>query len=182
MSKSDVADGQPIPKVKIVSLGETRVGKSCLIKRFCEGNRFVTQYIPTIGIDYGARQFTVDNTSFYVHFWDMSGDDSYFEVRNEFYGDTDGFLLVFDMTARETFTQLPRWLEEAKKYGADLSCIVLCGNKCDGSKLAVSTQEAADFAKKNGMPFFDTSAKSGKNISEAFTQLFRTVLAKIKRR
>lgn len=182
MSKNDVADGQPIPKVKIVSLGETRVGKSCLIKRFCEGNRFVTQYIPTIGIDYGARQFTVDNTNFYVHFWDMSGDDSYFEVRNEFYGDTDGFIIVFDMTSRETFLQLPRWLEEARKYGADLSAVVLCGNKSDGAKLAVSTQEANDFARKNGMPFFDTSAKSGKNISEAFTTLFRSVLAKLKRK
>ena len=182
MSKRDVSDGQPIPKIKIVSLGESRVGKSCLIKRFCEGNRFVAQYIPTIGIDYGARQFSVDNSSFYAHFWDMSGDDSYFEVRNEFYGDTDGFLIVFDMTSRDSFTQLPRWIDEAKKYGADLTACVLCGNKCENAKLAVSAKEGEDFAKKNGMVFFETSAKSGKNVSDAFTQLFRAVLQKLKRR
>lgn len=179
MSKNTPATN---PKIKIVSLGESRVGKSCLIKRFCEGSRFVSQYIPTIGIDYGARQFEVDNIHFYAHFWDMSGDDSYFEVRNEFYGDTDGFLVVFDMSNRESFNQVSRWIEEAKKYGADLSAAVLCGNKCDSSKLAVTIQEGSDMAKKLGMPFFETSAKSGKNVSEAFTQLFRTVLQKLSKR
>jgi small GTP-binding protein len=179
---SKASDAKPTPKIKIVSLGESRVGKSCLIKRFCEGNRFVPQYIPTIGIDYGARQFSVDNTQFYAHFWDMSGDDSYFEVRNEFYGDTDGFLLVFDLSSRDSFTQLGRWVDEAKRYGADTSVAVLCGNKQDAGKLTVSNDEASAFAKKLGIPYFDTSAKSGKNVAEAFTQLFRMVLAKLKTR
>jgi DnaJ family protein C protein 27 len=175
-------EAKPTPKIKIVSLGESRVGKSCLIKRFCEGNRFVPQYIPTIGIDYGARQFSVENVQFYAHFWDMSGDDSYFEVRNEFYGDTDGFLLVFDLSSRDSFTQLGRWIDEAKRYGADLSVAVLCGNKQDSAKLTVSSDEAQAFAKKLNIPYFDTSAKSGKNVAEAFTQLFRLVMAKLKQR
>lgn len=173
-----IDENHPIPKIKIVSLGESRVGKSCLIKRFCEGNRFVSQYIPTIGIDYGARQFNVDNHQFYAHFWDMSGDDSYFEVRNEFYGDTDGFLIVFDMGNRDSFVQLGRWIDEAKKYGADVSTAVLCGNKVDGGKLVVSSEEGTNFAKKLGIPYFETSAKSGKNVPEAFTQLFRLILSK----
>lgn len=180
MSRKD--EGRPTPKIKIVSLGESRVGKSCLIKRFCEGNRFVSQYIPTIGIDYGARQFSVDNTQFYAHFWDMSGDDSYFEVRNEFYGDTDGFIIVFDMSNKDTFNQLSRWIDEAKKYGADVSVAVLCGNKCDSPKLAVSADEAQAYAKKLGIPFFETSARSGKNVSDAFSELFRIVLKKLKNR
>jgi DnaJ family protein C protein 27 len=180
MSKKE--DGKPTPKIKIVSLGESRVGKSCLIKRFCEGNRFVPQYIPTIGIDYGARQFSVDNVQFYAHFWDMSGDDSYFEVRNEFYGDTNGFLLVFDLASRDSFTQLGRWVDEAKRYGADLSVAVLCGNKGDSPKLTVGNDEAQAFAKKLSIPYFDTSAKSGKNVAEAFTQLFRLVMTKLKQR
>lgn len=180
MSKK--SDGKPVPKIKVVSLGESRVGKSCLIKRFCEGNRFVTQYIPTIGIDYGARQFSVDNAQFYAHFWDMSGDDSYFEVRNEFYGDTDGFLMVFDVTQRDSFTRLSQWVDEAKRYGADLSIAVVCGNKADGGKTVVSNDEGQAFAKKLGIPYFDTSAKSGKNVSEAFMQLFRLILAKLKQR
>jgi DnaJ family protein C protein 27 len=180
MSKKE--ENKPTPKIKIVSLGESRVGKSCLIKRFCEGNRFVTQYIPTIGIDYGARQFSVDNVQFYAHFWDMSGDDSYFEVRNEFYGDTDGFLLVFDLSSRESFSQLNRWLEEAKRYGADLQTAVLCGNKADSPKLAISNDEATALAKKLSIPYFETSAKTGKNVAEAFTQLFRLVIGRLKQR
>jgi small GTP-binding protein len=175
-------ENKPTPKIKIVSLGESRVGKSCLIKRFCEGNRFVTQYIPTIGIDYGARQFSVDNIQFYAHFWDMSGDDSYFEVRNEFYGDTDGFLLVFDLSVRDSFTQLNRWIDEAKRYGADLQTAVLCGNKSESPKIVVTNEEATSYAKKLGVPYFETSAKTGKNVPEAFTQLFRLVIARLKNR
>lgn len=174
--------GGPTPKIKIVSLGESRVGKSCLIKRFCEGNRFVSQYIPTIGIDYGARQFSVDNTQFYAHFWDMSGDDSYFEVRNEFYGDTDGFIIVFDLSSKDSFNQINRWIDEAKKYGADVSSAVLCGNKCDSAKHAVSADEATSYAKKLGIPYFETSAKSGKNVGDAFSELFRIVLRKLNNR
>lgn len=177
---SKTKDDKPIPKIKIVSLGESRVGKSCLIKRFCEGNRFVSQYIPTIGIDYGARQFTDEGTVFFAHFWDMSGDDSYFEVRNEFYGDTNGFLIVYDQSNRESFNQLNRWVEEARRYGADLSVAVLCANKCDITKVEVPHDEGAAFAKKLGIPFFETSAKSGKNVPDAFTQLFRLVLARLK--
>lgn len=176
------ADPAPIPKIKIVTIGESRVGKSCLVKRFSEGSRFFSQYIPTIGIDYGAKQFTVDGTQFYTHFWDMSGDESYLEVRNEFYGDTDGFLIVFDLSSRDSFNQLPRWIEEARKYGGDLTAAVLCGNKADAQKIVVTPEEAAEFARSLNIKYFETSAKSGKNVTEAFTQLFRDVFTKLRKR
>ncbi|KAH0793053.1 small GTP-binding protein [Histomonas meleagridis] len=112
----------------------------------------------------------------------MSGDDSYFEVRNEFYSDTDGFLIVFDISSRDSFNQIGRWIDEAKKYGADLSSAVLCGNKSDSPKASVSIEEANAYAKKLGIQFFETSAKSGKNVSETFYHLFSLVLAKMKNR
>jgi GTPase SAR1 family protein len=98
----------------------------------------------------------------------MPDDDSYFEVRNEFYGDTDGFILVFDMDIKETFSSLNRWIDEAKRYGADFPNAILCGNKVDNPKLVVTNEEAVAFAKKLNIPFFDTSAKSGKNVNECF--------------
>ena len=178
MSKKE--EGHSTVKIKIGSLGEVRVGKSCLIRRFCEGSKFSSQYYPTIGLDNYAKQLTVDGTPVYTHFWDMSGDDSYFEVRNEFYGDTDGFVIVFDLSSRETFTQLSRWIDEAKRYGADLSTSILCGNKCDSAKISVSNDEASSYARKLGIPYFDTSARSGKNVPDAFTELLRIILRRFK--
>lgn len=180
MSKKE--EGHSTAKIKIVSLGEVRVGKSSLIRRFCEGSKFSSQYYPTIGLDNYAKNLSVDNIPVYTHFWDMSGDDSYFEVRNEFYGDADGFLIVFDLSSRETFTQLGRWIDEAKRYGADLSTSILIGNKSDSSKISVSNDEASSYARKLGMLYFDTSARSGKNVNEAFMELLRNILRKFKPR
>lgn len=180
MSKKD--DNHSTVKIKIVSLGEPRVGKSSLINRFCEGNKFASQYMPTIGLDNFSKQLTVDNTPIYVHFWDMSGDDSYFEVRNEFYGDTDGFLMVFDLASRDSFNQIAKWVDEAKRYGADISASILCGNKSDSPKLNVSPEEGAAYAKRLGIQFFETSARSGKNVNEAFNELMKLMLRKMKRK
>ncbi|KAG8346628.1 ADP ribosylation factor family Ras of Complex Roc domain [Trypanosoma vivax] len=142
------------PRIKIVSLGSTGVGKSCLIKHFCEG-RFVAKYIPTIGIDYGVKRVEVraprsvssatSNVSVRVNFWDMSGGNEFLEVRNEFYGAAEGILLVYDVTDAASFSALEGWLGEADKYRntkpADASAAklgdprryvtVVCGNKVD---------------------------------------------------
>lgn len=79
---------QPV-RLKILSLGDKGVGKSCLIKRYCEG-KFVSRYITTIGVDYGVKPVKVNGTPVKVNFWDLSGDPEFLEVRNEFYSDAQG--------------------------------------------------------------------------------------------
>src|SRR5690242_13745837 len=99
----------PLPEIvcmKIVSLGSTAVGKTCLIKRYCEERigsvhwmnyllnleQFVGKYLSTIGIDYGVKQLTINGRAIKVNFWDMSGNPDFLEIRNEFYKDTDAVL------------------------------------------------------------------------------------------
>ncbi|KAH9586243.1 Small GTPase [Trypanosoma melophagium] len=130
-SSSNAVNG-PEPRIKIISLGSSGVGKSCIIKRYCEG-RFVPKYIPTIGIDYGVKRVDVrapasiiSSTStttakggkipVRVNFWDMAGAEEYVEIRNEFYAAAEGVLLVYDVTDMTSFNALEGWLKELEKY------------------------------------------------------------------
>jgi DnaJ family protein C protein 27 len=118
-------------RIKVLSMGSAGSGKSCLIKRYCE-SRFVSKYIATIGVDYGVKPIKIDHVGeFRINFWDLSGHSEFFEVRNEFYKDTQGCLLVYDVTNRESFEQCDSWLTEAAKYGASPRemPIALCANK-----------------------------------------------------
>lgn len=90
-------------KVKVISLGSLSVGKTCLIKRFCEdrvdefryeisSKQFVSKYASTIGIDYGVKQVSIQGRDIKVNFWDLSGHEEFLEIRNEFYKDTQGVI------------------------------------------------------------------------------------------
>ncbi|KEG07123.1 ras-related GTP-binding protein [Trypanosoma grayi] len=109
------------PRIKVISMGSSGVGKSCIIKRYCEG-RFVTKYIPTIGIDYGVKRVVVrapphmlpatPKLAVRVNFWDMAGGEEYLEIRNEFYNAAEGALLVYDVTDAASFAALDKWVKE----------------------------------------------------------------------
>jgi len=114
-----------------------------------------------------------------VNFWDMSGSDAFFEVRNEFYKDASGAVLVYDVTNRTSFDNLQTWLDEARKYGAgnDLP-ILVCGNKVDKGKRTVMEAEGLAFASANGLSHWETSAQSGANCNDMFETLFKDVLSR----
>ncbi len=99
-------------------------------------------------------------------------------VRNEFYKDTQGCILVFDVSTRESFDDLDTWLNEATKYGAnprDMP-IALCANKTDAKKRTVSEDEGRQYAVSRGLMYFETSASSGQNVHEMFEYLFREIV------
>jgi len=103
--------------------------------------------------------------------------DEYFEVRNEFYKDTQGLLVVFDTTSMESFQSLDSCLAEARKFGLEAKIpMALCANKIDLGGRAVSEDEGRKYANKHGMTYFETSASSGANVSEVFEHLFGEVV------
>ena len=73
--------------IQLISVGDTKVGKSCIIKRYCEG-RFVQKYVTTIGVDYGVKKITVAGRKVAVNFFDLSGSPDYDEIRNPFFQDS----------------------------------------------------------------------------------------------
>jgi DnaJ family protein C protein 27 len=162
-----------IIRIKVISMGESEVGKSCLIKRYCE-EKFVNRYLSTIGVDFGVKRVTIDNVEMRVNFFDLSGHPEFFEVRNEFYKDCQGALLVYDIHSRSSFDKLDSWLLESSKYGAKNIVIAVCGNKKDSDMNRIVTEkDGRDWAAKNGCLFFETSAQTGENVKEVFDTLFR---------
>ncbi|GAB5369861.1 hypothetical protein AAMO2058_001443000 [Amorphochlora amoebiformis] len=179
MAKSKVIKGRfrdkDYVRIKVVSMGDSQVGKSCLIKRHCE-HKFVSKYIPTIGVDFGVRPVKMEERTMKVNFWDLSGNSVYFDIRNEFYKQAQGLLLVFDVTSRSTLTSLEKWVKEYKSFSHSGPVAgVVCGNKVDKRKRAVTQAEGEAWAKNHGFTYFETSAKSGMNVENAFVQLFDSI-------
>mmetsp|Transcript_4021 Transcript_4021/g.12569 ORF Transcript_4021/g.12569 Transcript_4021/m.12569 type:complete len:213 (+) Transcript_4021:329-967(+) len=165
-------------RVKIISMGDAGVGKSCIIKRYCE-EKFVSKYIGTIGVDYGVKAIQVGDTEARVNLWDLAGSPDYVEVRNEFYKDAQGCILVYDTTDRASFEALGSWVEESVRYGARDPVVVVAGNKTDVNRRVVSENEGRAWASTNGFLFFEVSAASGSQIRAMFTSLFARVLASV---
>ncbi|KAJ3007098.1 DnaJ sub C member 27 [Thoreauomyces humboldtii] len=167
--------------INILSLGDSAMGKSCLIKRYCEG-RYVQEYVSTIGIDYGVKGCVVNDEEVKVNFWDIGGSPHYRTIRTEFYKDTHGCMLVLDASATvmEARECVERWTEELKEFVGDAGpVLVIVGNKVDlrlegedGERMkeAVGSSE--------GVRYFETSAMTGQGVQEMFTQLFQDVIGK----
>lgn len=180
VKKATVRQILPVNRIKVISMGSGGAGKSCLIKRYCE-DRFVTKYIATIGVDYGVKPIQIEGNDVRVNFWDLSGHPEFFEIRNEFYKDAQGCLLVYDVAARESFDECDAWLAEAAKFGANPRemPIALCANKIDKRRV-VSEDEGRQFAHSRGLTYFEISASTGQNVPEMFDYLFGAVFRKVK--
>ncbi len=163
-------------RIKVTSLGSQKCGKSCLIKRYCE-NRFIPEYFATTGVDYGVKSATVETDRVRVNFWDLSGDPDHFEVRNEFYRDSQGAFLVFNVGDRRSFNELSNWITEAKRFGVpDDIPMIVCGTKIDKPGREVSESEGQAWAHSHGFTYFDTSASTGENVDTLFNFLFSAVI------
>lgn len=107
---------------------------------------------------------------------DLSGHPEFFEVRNEFYKDAQGALLVFDACSRESFEDCDAWIAEAAKFGTNPReiPITLCCNKID-KKRVVTEEEGRQYANARGLTYFETSASTGQNVHEMFQFLFAAI-------
>jgi DnaJ family protein C protein 27 len=157
--------------VHVMTLGDTGVGKSCIIRRWTEG-AFFAKYVPTIGVDYGVKEATATPGSVVVvDFWDTSGHPDFLEVRNEFYATAQCLVLVFDVQSRRTFESLDAWLGEARQYGCAPRAVYAVGNKADAQTRRVKEDDAHAWATKNGATYFEVSAVTGDHIDDLFDSI-----------
>ncbi|XP_048154161.1 dnaJ homolog subfamily C member 27 isoform X2 [Corvus hawaiiensis] len=168
-------------RVKVISMGDAEVGKSCIIKRYCE-KRFVSKYLATIGIDYGVTKVQIRDREIKVNIFDMAGHPFFYEVRNEFYKDTQGVILVYDVGSKESFDSLDSWLAEMKQelgpHGSMENVVfVVCANKIDAGKLrVVDESEGRLWAESRGFLYWETSAQSGEGIQEMFQTFYSAIV------
>lgn len=153
---------------KYIIIGDTGVGKSCLLLQFTD-KRFQPVHDLTIGVEFGARMITVSDKSIKLQIWDTAGQESFRSITRSYYRGAAGALLVYDITRRDTFKHLGRWLEEARQHSQSNMVIMLIGNKSDlEHRRAVSTEEGKAFADEHGLVFMETSAKTAFNVERAF--------------
>ncbi|XP_077990113.1 dnaJ homolog subfamily C member 27-like [Glandiceps talaboti] len=168
-------------RVKIISMGNAEVGKSCIIKRYCE-KRFVSKYLATIGIDYGVTKVPIKDKDVKINIFDMAGHPIFFEVRNEFYKDSQGAILVYDVCERSSFDALEDWLSEMKQMVGDPTemdkvVFCVCANKTDRRSIrVVDDVEGRLWADSKGFHYFETSAQTGEGIPDMFQTLFTGVV------
>ncbi|KAI3852762.1 hypothetical protein MKW92_031147 [Papaver armeniacum] len=164
---------------KYIIIGDTGVGKSCLLLQFTD-QRFQPVHDLTIGVEFGAKMVTIDTRPIKLQIWDTAGQEAFRSITRSYYRGAAGALLVYDITRRETFNHLARWLEDARQHASPNMSIALIGNKCDlAHRRAVTKEEGEQFAKENGLIFMEASARTSQNVNEAFTSTAKRILQNI---
>ena len=144
------------------------MGKSCILLQFTD-NKFREQHEITIGVEFESKTIEVDGKLIKIQIWDTAGHEAFQSITRTYYKGAVGALLVYDITRKETFNHLVKWLSEVKENASKEITIILIGNKNDlENERQVTYEEGESFAKENNLLFLETSAKTSKNITEAF--------------
>lgn len=164
---------------RVIMLGDSTVGKSSLLKRYTE-DQFLESINETVGVDFYVHFLDVEpGVRIKLQFWDTAGQERFRSVTRSYYRNSVGGLLVFDLTNRVSFDHIKEWHSEVVEWVQPHKVLfVLVGQKCDlesEGKPAVSKEEAETLAGELGMPYLEVSAKTSKNVKEAFELLARSV-------
>ena len=152
-------------------LGNFAVGKSSFINKFVK-NSFRAFHLPTIGFNYAEKTITLPNEKkIKLSFHDTAGQERYRSIAFNLIKFTDGAILMYDITSKETFNAIPKWIESVRENKGYDYPITIIGNKLDlKEEREVETKEGEELAQKYGFSFFETSCKEGTNIHESILE------------
>ena len=165
---------------KILTIGESGVGKTCILRRFVE-DKFLKNHLATIGIDFKTKNIIVDGVQVKLKIWDTAGQERFRNITNQYYKGADGIILVYDVTDRTSFEKIREWMNQIKQNTTeDEIGLVLLGNKCDADLRDVYENDGIELGKELGIQYFESSAMNNINISESFNYLAKQILSKRK--
>ncbi|THU73505.1 hypothetical protein C4D60_Mb04t23580 [Musa balbisiana] len=171
-SENSMATDSKNIRVKLVLLGDSGVGKSCIVLRFVRGQFDPTSKV-TVGASFLSQTLALeDSTIVKFEIWDTAGQERYASLAPLYYRGAAVAVVVYDITSQETFKKAQYWVKELQKHASPGIVMALVGNKADlHEKRAVSSQDAMEYAEKNGMFFIETSAKTANNINQLFQEI-----------
>ena len=168
---------------KLVIIGDGAVGKSTLRRRYF-GESFESNYIMTLGADFAIKHELVNGHKYILQIWDLAGQPQYKEIRQAYYDNASGIIMVYDVNIPQTFTNLPKWITEFSiNQSMDVRDvpIILVGNKIDlrgmPGQALVPAMKGMEYAQilsewsNHEVPYVETSALKGLNIRVPFKYL-----------
>ncbi|KAK9414633.1 hypothetical protein SUNI508_11071 [Seiridium unicorne] len=160
---------------KLLLIGDSGVGKSCLLLRFAD-DTYTESYISTIGVDFKIRTIELDGKTVKLQIWDTAGQERFRTITSSYYRGAHGICVVYDVTDMDSFNNVKQWLQEIDRYATEGVNKLLVGNKSDMSdKKVVEYTVAKEFADSLGIPFLETSAKNASNVEQAFLTMARQI-------
>ena len=156
-------------KSKVIVVGSSGVGKTAIIQQL-ETKTFKKESQPTIGVDFKTYTVKEGDNSVVLHIWDTAGQERFRSIAQAYFRGAMGALLVFDLSNRNSFTDLDGWLNDL--HSLSNAYVLLIGNKSDlDMERQVSDEEIKEYASRNNLEYIETSAYNGSNVQEAFERL-----------
>ena len=163
---------------KIILIGDTSVGKTNILSRFIR-NEFDENSKSTIGVEFGTKNFNLNDKIIKAQIWDTAGQERYRSITTAYYRGAAAIIICCDITNKESFYNLNNWIEEVSKYiDKDVDKLVLL-NKCDlKSEKKIDQSEISKFEKERGIKVMEVSAKTGEGIENAFQYIIGKLINK----
>ncbi|XP_067247054.1 EF-hand calcium-binding domain-containing protein 4B [Chanodichthys erythropterus] len=169
------AAASPQRLFKVILVGNSSVGKTALLRRFCDG-QFHSATSATVGIDYSVRTLNLGDSHVALQLWDTAGQERYRSITKQFFRKADGVVVIYDITMEDSFRSVRPWLTSIQEAVGDPIPVMLLGNKSDKeNEREVQTKEADMLAEETNLMFYECSAYTGANVLEAMINLARVL-------
>ncbi|KAJ8405329.1 hypothetical protein AAFF_G00323200 [Aldrovandia affinis] len=176
MAASGAGGGSKPYYFKVVLLGEGCVGKTSLVLRYCE-NKFNDKHITTLQASFLTKKLNIGGKRVNLSIWDTAGQERFHALGPIYYRDSNGAILVYDVTDEDSFEKVKNWVKELRKMLGNEICLCIAGNKIDLEKdRNVSMQDAEQYAESVGAKHYHVSAKLNQGIEELFLDLCKRMM------
>ncbi len=155
---------------KLILIGDSCVGKSNILLKYLK-NQFNENSKTTIGVEFGTKNIIINNKRIKIQIWDTAGQERYRSITSAYYKGAKGALIVYDITRKNTFDNIDKWITDLKLNGDKNICIIILGNKSD-----LIDNDGIKKAEMYKTAFLETSALNGDNISKAFDELIEQIV------
>ena len=165
--------------IKIINAGDYAVGKTSLAIRYTQ-NRFSSSYLPTLGVDFYSKMIQYDeDTTLRLVLFDTVGQEKLVTLRKRYYTGAHGAVVVFDITRKESFEHIEKWIEEVEEKCPNIP-IIIVGNKTDlEEERAVEREDLEKKWASKGYTVLESSAKLGEGVNDIYTLIANKVMEKM---